>query len=445
VTGFARLFQRYYLRLALLMVALFTLVSLGGSVAFRTRDSSENVAWTSRHAVARLNELLARGSPYRTAAAQVVDDYAHAPVVIGVYDARGRLIAGTAAATVIPGAMPSPIRTPIGSGELVVSIDPAHLEHDTGVYLEILLPVLIVTILISYLIGGVLARNAVRPLDALRARLGQLAAGDADFAPVESWGTPREVAEITQAYNAAAAALRRARDTEVQGEERMRRFVADAGHELRAPLTVIIAYAEILAGGAAGDPTAAQALAAIRDEGGRMRALVDKLILLARLETPPTPVPTRPVNLTLLAEQVRDGLRPLAGERVRVRATADHLVDGDEGELRDALGAIVENALVYAPDGPIEIALDREGKDGRAIVLTVSDRGPGFAPDETERVFQRFYRGRDHARAPDGSGLGLAIARRAVERAGGTIAARTRPEGGAAVELRLTALGAAID
>ncbi|HTJ26459.1 MAG TPA: ATP-binding protein [Candidatus Limnocylindria bacterium] len=445
MNGFARLFARYYLTLALLLVAVFCAVSIGGSVLFRARDIGAEIGWTSQHAGARMSEYLARGLPLRRAAARVVAEYAHPPVTIGVYDRNGSLIAGGVAAPTVPGVFPNVVQAPVAGATVVVSVDRAHLLHDAGLYAIVVLPLLLATIAISYVVAGALARNAARPLDELRERLLQLAAGNAAPSPVETWGSAREVAEIAQAYNAAAETIRRARDVEAQGEERMRRFVADAGHELRTPLTVIMAYAEILTGSAASDPTATQAIAAIRDEGARMRALVDKLILLARLETPVVPAPTRPVNLTLLAEQLRDGLRPLAGERLRVRATADHLVDGDEQELRDALGAIVENALVYAPDGPIEIALDREGKDGRAVVVTVSDRGPGFAADETERVFQRFYRGRDHARAPGGAGLGLAIARLAVERAGGTIAARVRPEGGAAVELRLIALGAAID
>ncbi|HTW82827.1 MAG TPA: HAMP domain-containing sensor histidine kinase [Candidatus Sulfotelmatobacter sp.] len=445
MTGFARLFARYYLRLALLLVAVFGAVSFGGSVLFREHDISAEIAWTSQRAAARMSEELARGVPFRTAAARIVADYTHPPVTIGVYGRDGSLVAGNVAAPTLPGAYSNVMQTTAAGGTVVVSVDRAHLVHDARIYFAVLVPTLALTVALCYVLAGALARRAVRPLDALRGRLLQLAAGEAAPAPVETWGSAREIAEVGQAYNAAAETIRRARDVEAHGEERMRRFVADAGHELRTPLTVIMAYAEILGGSAAGDPTAAQAVAAIRDEGARMRALVDKLILLARLETPVAPAPTRPVNLTLLAEQLRDGLRPLAGERLRVRATADHLVDGDEDELRDALGAIVENALVYAPKGPVEIALDREGENGGTIVVTVRDRGPGFAPDETERVFQRFYRGRDHGRAPDGSGLGLAIARRAVERAGGTIAARTRPEGGAAVELRLTALGAAID
>jgi signal transduction histidine kinase len=191
--------------------------------------------------------------------------------------------------------------------------------------------------------------------------------------------------------------------------------------------------------------TYAEALAAIRTEGRRMRALVDKLIVLARLDTPVTPAPTRPVNLTLLAEQLRDALRPIGGDRVAVRARVDHLVDGDESELREALGAILENALAYAPDGSVEVALERAGDAERSVVVTVSDTGPGFAPEELPHVFNRFYRGRDQDRVTGGAGLGLAIARLAVERAGGSIAVRSRPEGVAAVELRLPALGTAID
>jgi signal transduction histidine kinase len=106
---------------------------------------------------------------------------------------------------------------------------------------------------------------------------------------------------------------------------------------------------------------------------------------------------------------------------------------GDETELHDAVGNLVENALKYAPHSPVDVSLRDDADD---VLLEVVDSGPGIAFDEQARIFDRFYRGRDRAEA-DGFGLGLAIAKRSIERAGGALTLASVPGAGCRFTIRI--------
>jgi signal transduction histidine kinase len=158
-------------------------------------------------------------------------------------------------------------------------------------------------------------------------------------------------------------------------------------------------------------------------ESRRMKALIDKLIILARLENPQQRE-LETVDLAQVAGNVATAFQALgSGPRVELRAESDALVRGYETELHDAVSNLVENALKYAPESPVGV---RVYGDKETVNVDVTDRGPGIPLEEQTQVFSRFYRGRDRADA-EGFGLGLAIARRAVERAGGTLTLWSEP------------------
>jgi signal transduction histidine kinase len=136
--------------------------------------------------------------------------------------------------------------------------------------------------------------------------------------------------------------------------------------------------------------------------------------------------------LTSVAERAVDALRPLAGERLSFNGNGNAVVQGDDGELYEAVKNVVENAVRYAPESPVEVRVERDGENA---VLEIADRGPGMAPLDVEHAFDRFYRGSSHGEV-DGSGLGLAIAKRAVERMGGTIALQSAAGAGTTVTMR---------
>jgi two-component system OmpR family sensor kinase len=247
-------------------------------------------------------------------------------------------------------------------------------------------------------------------------------------------GRGDEVAALTQAYNDAVAGVAVAMDERRQVEERMRQFVADAGHELRTPLTVIAGYIDVLRRGAIEEPRVArQILGTMSLEKEHMRGLIDRLMRLARLdgEAPPK------VETIDVAELLRGQCE--AAKRLDDTCAIDYQVDGvgaiaaDRSELGEALWNVVENALKYAPGAPTHLTASR---DAAATSLVVRDEGPGMTESERLHVFERFYRG-DQRGEITGSGLGLAIAKRAIERAGGTISLDSAPGHGTAVTIRL--------
>jgi two-component system OmpR family sensor kinase len=264
-----------------------------------------------------------------------------------------------------------------------------------------------------------------------------------------------------------------------QSEERMRRFIADASHELRTPLTAIRGFAEYYrqrgglvkhwdreeantAGEAPGSVAGSVAgmgsgltpddldriMHRVEKEAARMGLLVEDLLLLARLDQQ-RPLARQPIDLLTLAADAVGDARLLAPDRtitLSVQPGAAFLVVGDETRLRQVIGNLMSNALTHTPDGtPIEVSvgsgiLDPRVSDSpKAVILDVTDHGPGMTPEQAHRVFERFYRA-DQARtrtAGGGSGLGLAIVSALVTAHGGVASVRTAPGKGATFRVAL--------
>ena len=323
--------------------------------------------------------------------------------------------------------------TTITGGYVAFSPSPMLVLTNLQPYWRIIGSIAIVAIIISWFIGRIVARQALAPLNEVTDSLQALAHGDY---MQRRFVTARgdEIATLTEAYNDAAASVAVSMEERRLTETRMRQFVADAGHELRTPLTVIAGYIDVLRRGAIEEPKVArQILGTMSLEKEHMRVLIDRLMRLARMEGEAPPHAAQIDVTDLLRTQV-DAARRLDSQR-----DIDYSVDGvdkvraDRTELGDALWNIVENALKYAPGAPVHLRAFRE--DG-STVLAVTDEGPGMSEPERLHAFERFYRG-DTRGEITGSGLGLAIAKRAVERAGGTIDLQSAPGRGTTVTIRL--------
>lgn len=221
--------------------------------------------------------------------------------------------------------------------------------------------------------------------------------------------------------------------------DRQQAFIADAGHELRAPLTLLRASAEV----ARQDVSPAdEDLRALLDdvlaESDHLARLVDDLLLLARLDSGRLTVARERVPVGPLLDDLSRQVSRLAGEKgVRVQTDASTVVVlGDPTRLRQALLILLDNALRFTPSGgTIRLSAVTRGNRG---VVSVEDTGQGIPAAHLPHIFDRFYQV-DSARTGSHAGLGLAIARTVVEAQGGRIAATSRSGVGTRVEISLPA------
>jgi signal transduction histidine kinase len=279
---------------------------------------------------------------------------------------------------------------------------------------------------LAWLTGRFITSQVLQPLVEVTQALQRFAARDFRPQAIAVAGKS-EFDAIALAYNAAAAQVAAAFAERAQAEQQMRQFVADAGHELRTPLTIVLGYIDLLRRRAdEGDERSRRIFTSIALEGARMRTLIDNLVLLARMEGDDRRE-AEPFALRDLLEQIVDGRRLIApGRTIDLDTGVDATIIGSRDEIHEAIANVVDNALKYAPDSPIVVRA--RAVDG-GVEVRISDRGPGIAVEDREAIFDRFYRGRERGEV-EGSGLGLAIAKRALERAGGSLAlAETSPAG----------------
>lgn len=217
-----------------------------------------------------------------------------------------------------------------------------------------------------------------------------------------------------------------------------REFVANAGHELRAPLTLLRASAEVaLRRAPAGETEQRELLGEVLDECDHMGRLVDDLLLLSRLDAGYLPLEQTAVPLdSLVHEAARQVARVAEARGVQVSARGEGMALGDSLRLRQVLLILLDNALRHTPRGG-KVALTAQAS-GRHAELVVADTGAGIAPEHLPHIFDRFYRANHHRETADqGSGLGLAIARALVTAQGGTIRLTSRLEHGTRVTIVL--------
>ncbi|GAC1444221.1 MAG: hypothetical protein NVS3B17_13830 [Vulcanimicrobiaceae bacterium] len=328
-----------------------------------------------------------------------------------------------------------PRNVDVPGGRLTIFPDPEPLARTIDSFWLAMLPIGLFVICAAWFLGRFITLQALRPLVETTASLNRFGAGD--FTPRPIVTTDRsEIGELVKAYNAAVAQVGRALDERTTAERNMRQFIADAGHELRTPLTVIMGFIDVMRKRAQSDATPAVSVKifdTMLAESRRMKALIETLILLARLENARARE-RELVDLGEIASRVVAALGGVDGvPRVALAVEAEAIVRGYENELYDAVCNLVENALKYAPQS---IASVRVGRDGADAIVEVADRGPGIDEGDLPHVFDRFYRGADRGGA-DGFGLGLAIAKRAAENAGGTISVASAPGCGANFTIRV--------
>ena len=226
----------------------------------------------------------------------------------------------------------------------------------------------------------------------------------------------------------------------------LQRFTADASHELRSPLTALRAVGEVALRDGHDPAMLRETIGSMLEEAERLTDLVDALLTLARMDATKSGATLEEVNIATLLEEIRDQFEVLASEKGQTLAvTSDHnvSVQADRTLLRLALVNLVHNAIRHSPSSSkISLAAARRP---HGIEISVSDTGPGIAPEYQEKIFEPFFR-LDKARSRSGGGgvgLGLAIARRAVERTGGRIIVESKSNRGSVFRIALPLAGSA--
>ncbi len=221
--------------------------------------------------------------------------------------------------------------------------------------------------------------------------------------------------------------------------ERIRRrqleFTADASHELRTPVTVIEAEAELALSTPRSVVGYQESLRKVIEESGRLRHIIEDMLWLARFDSEPPPPGEEPVDLTLIADRCADRFRAVAdagGLRLVVRhdVAVPALVRAPPEWIDRLLGVLIDNACRYSPPGGTVTV--RTAVTAPRVRVVVEDDGPGIPGQQRQRLFDRFHRATSQ---PGGAGLGLAIADAVVRSTGGMWLITNRPDGGARMQV----------
>ena len=262
-------------------------------------------------------------------------------------------------------------------------------------------------------LGWLLAGRALAPIRVITETAGEIGRARDFSRRVAHGGPPDELGQLAGAINVMLDDLERAHRDLEQALAAQRRFVASASHELRTPLTTIRLNAEMLQARETDQGSErATMLADIAGEADRLNRLVNNLLVLARADAGWRPH-LRPTALRPIVEDAFRQAQVLADEHaLELAAPQDVNVAGDPDLLKQLILILLDNAFKYTPTGG-RITVSLAASNGGAA-LSVADSGPGIAPEDIPRIFDRFYRA-DLARQVDGSGLGLSIAKWIVE------------------------------
>jgi signal transduction histidine kinase len=309
-----------------------------------------------------------------------------------------------------------------------------------NIYYEILarirellaLIVVLATLLVALAAYG-LSSSALEPIDRLIVAMREIRSDQLERR-VGWTDRPDELGQLARTFDAMLARLE-------EGFARERQFISDASHELKTPLTIINANAQMLERWAQNDAQIrGDSLRAIRDESAALSRLINGMLVLAKAESGDG-IPRKPVALDGVVAEAIKSAKPRAEEKgltltFQPHAPADDpIVLGDANLLRQLVNNLIENAIKFTERGRVDVRLGHE--DGRATIEVV-DTGIGIEDDALERVFDRFYRtDKSRDRSVPGTGLGLAIVRSIARVHDGKVVAGPNPSGGTVFKVTL--------
>jgi heavy metal sensor kinase len=305
--------------------------------------------------------------------------------------------------------------------------------REYGLYLTLLIPI---ALLLTTTAGYWLSRSALAPVEQIRQQAESIDPADLTTRlPVPP--TNDELAKLGQTLNAMLTRIEAAFRS-------IERFTADASHELRAPLALILTAGEVSLRRERSREELAEVLRKIVREARHMSNLVENLLDLARGDARRRHTELAPVDVAAMLRDLFAELTPAAGKKglSLTAAVPDHEVRviGEATELRRLFLILTDNAIKYTEAGSIHLAL---GSEGGQVNVTVSDSGIGIEESSIPHVFDRFWRAdKVRSRSEGGAGLGLSLASQIVQRNGGTLSVKSELGKGSTFIVHLPAIAA---
>jgi heavy metal sensor kinase len=347
-------------------------------------------------------------------------------------NAMNRAAAGLETFETLEGLGPYPVRVltqPVREAGRVTSLIQVGMSLESVAvtrrrFLLVMAAVLPLALLFAGGGGWILAQRALRPVDRMTEAARRISAEHLDER-LDTTGSDDELDRLATTLNDMLGRLDIA-------FRQIRQFSADASHELQTPLTILRGELEVALRAPRSPEEYRRVLVSALEEGERIARLVEGLLLLSRADAGVLRMDRQPIDLAHLVTEVCAQAQVLADARgviLGLDSVVPVTIQGDSAHLRRLLLNLVDNGIKYTPaGGRVTLSLQH---DDRWAALRVSDTGIGIAPDEQERVFQRFYRAPEAlSRGEEGSGLGLCIARSIAEAHGGRIEVRSTVGGG---------------
>ena len=272
----------------------------------------------------------------------------------------------------------------------------------------------------------------LRPLEDAEKTAEEIAAGNLSARMPEA-NPSTEVGRLVTSLNTMLARIEDSFAVRTESENKLRRFVADASHELRTPITAIRGFSELHRQGAVtGEKETTELIGRIENESKRMGSLVEDLLLLARLDQA-REMDSKPVDINKVVEDAVISARAAGPDHpVTLNSSSDEIFTlGDEVRIHQVVANLLANARAHTPTGtPITVSV---ASTDAGVEISVADKGPGLSTEDQQRIFERFYRA-DASRArtgADGSGLGLSIVDAVMRAHGGSVSVQSTPGEGA--------------
>lgn len=331
---------------------------------------------------------------------------------------------------------------PSGAGvyELFIGYSLAPAQQTLGFITSALLIMALLLVVLLGLLVWVVSGLVFKPTRVAAQASRSIASGETDVRiPLQG---DRHFDELSENFNEMADKLE-ARIEELANLSTMQqRFVSDVSHELRTPLTTIKLGVEVLRGSVSElTETQARTVEVLATQVERFESLLADLLEISRYDAGPVELETEPTNLATLTEEVVEGLRPLSPSLIEVRTFGGYgQINVDPRRIRRIISNLVGNAIEHGEGNAIEVTVD---SNSQALAVTVRDWGVGMTPEQTEHVFDRFWRGDpSRKRTLGGTGLGLAIAREDALAHGGLLEVWSRFGEGSNFRLTLPRDGA---